>query len=152
MRELRKNADDRQRYETAVGATNTAALTGYPVHFINGKWYVELMSRGVVSPNAAREALNIQQLLEDGDWKWNSAADRIQVWDAGQWLEIPMEIVYRIQDEDILNFLQDGEVIPAAKVKRLKEALVEHEDEAERLALRQLLAESQQEGDDDEAG
>ena len=148
MRELRKNADDRQRYETVVGLPNTGQFTGYPVHLVDGKWYVEVTPRGIITPNEARELLKIEKQLEQGDWEYDAAANRIRVWDAGQWILFPMELVHRIQDAGMVAFLQEGEVIPERHLRSLKEALVEHEEEAERLALRQLLAESQSEEDE----
>ena len=151
MRELRKNADERQRYRQDFGLSNTAAFSGIPVRMIDGQWWADLTSQHTVSPNEARQLLKIEKLIEQGDWEYDHAANRIRVWDAGAWLAIPMELVHQIQDQSIVNFMQEGEVIPTRVVNRLKEALAVWEEDRERLALRQLLAESQQEGDD-EAG
>jgi len=150
MRDLHQNAQHQHPVvQPIVGLPNTGQFTGYPVHLIDGKWYVDLTPRGVlISPNEARELLKIQKHLEQGDWEYDAAADRIRVWDAEQWLVIPMELVHRIQDAGMVAFLQEGEVIPERHLRSLKEALVEHEEEAERLALRQLLAESQSEEDE----
>jgi hypothetical protein len=142
MRELRNNADDRQRYETVVGLPSTGSFTGYPVHLIDGKWYVDLTPRGVLmSPNEARELLHIQERLEVGTTRHDVARDLMQIWDGEGWIEAPGELLAR-------RGLLDQSTLTPEAIRALKEALVEHEEEAERLALRQLLAESQSEEDE----
>ena len=49
MRELQQRGAERQRYETAVGLPNTGQFSGYPVHLVNGNWYVDVTPRGIVS-------------------------------------------------------------------------------------------------------
>jgi hypothetical protein len=141
MRELRKNADDRLRWETVVGLPSTGSFTGYPVHLIDGKWYVDVTPRGFVSPNEARELLRIQELLEVGTTRYDAQRNLMGVWNGEGWDEFPDELVAS-------RGLSQQEKLTPAALASLKEALEEHESEAERLALRQLLAESQAEEDE----
>jgi hypothetical protein len=141
MRELRKNADDRLRWETVVGLPSTGSFTGYPVHLIDGKWYVDVTPRGFVSPNEARELLRIQELLEVGTTRYDAQRNLMGVWNGEGWDEFPDELVAS-------HGLSQQEKLTPAALASLKEALEEHESEAERLALRQLLAESQAEEDE----
>jgi len=147
MKELRRSADDRQRYSQYAGLLADPNFNGVPVHQIDGKWYVDLSplhSRGLMTPDEARKALHIQEQLEVGTTHHDAARDVMRIWDGEQWFEAPGELLAQ------RGLLEQSQLTPMA-IAKLKEQLVEWEEESERLALRQLLAESQQEGDD-EAG
>jgi hypothetical protein len=139
MRELKQQADDRSKWETVVGLPSTAGLVGHPVHFIDGQWYLEMRTGSSSWPYQ----LQMLEAIEQGTWKSDLAANRIRVWDRGLWLEFPMELLDGLD----IRLLSDGN-LSDYDIARLKEAKVEWDSEAERLALRQLLAESQAEEDE----
>lgn len=141
MRALRAQTDERQRYETLVGLPNTAGLVGHPVHLIDGQWYLEMNTSSRSWPHE----LQMLEAVEQGTWKYETAAHRIRVWDRGHWLEFPMELL-----DGLDIWTVDGKPIKDDDIRKLKERREEWESERERLALRQLLAETQaEEGDDD---
>lgn len=141
MRELQRQADDRSKWETVVGLPSTVGLVGHPVHFIDGQWYVEI-SNSTVSRSWATEALQIFEVLEQGTWKYVADRNHIEIWDSGQWLVSPMELVHQLPDD-----LQEGQSISPAALAQLRALLAEWEEEEERLALRQALLEVQTEED-----
>jgi hypothetical protein len=146
MRELRERGSRSAVLHPPVvhGLPNTAQLTGFPVHLIDGKWYVDLTPQGsYVSVNEARGLLKIQEQLENGAVKRSPVMNRIQVWEDGHWLEFDEEGLVELG----LTFA--GDFLTPSALQKLKAWKEVRDEEDERLALRQLLAESQEEGDDE---
>jgi len=139
MRELQRQASDRSMYETAVGLPSTAGLVGHPVHLIDGQWYLEMRTGSSTWPHQ----LQMLEAIEQGTWKYEQSSHRIRVWDRGLWLEFPMELL-----DSLDVWTADGQPLKDVDIVKLKEAKAEWDSEAERLALRQLLAESQAEEDE----
>jgi hypothetical protein len=117
---------------------------GFPVHFVDGKWYVEVKPRGM-SYTQAREFLQIQQLLEVGELKHDEKARRIGVWQGEQWLWVP-ELAFQELDRPAMEMSRNMKLTPEA-VQEVKEWLARMDEEEERLALRRALEEAQAEED-----
>jgi hypothetical protein len=144
MRQLKENADDRLLREAVVGLPSTAGLVGHPVHFIDGQWYVEMRTGAHTWPHE----IQMLEAIEQGTCKYEALTNRIRVWDRGVWLEFPEELVHSLDFWPV-----DGQALSDYHIACLKEVKEEWDSEAERLALRQLLAETQaeeEEGDGDE--
>jgi len=151
MRELQRNAQSqRAQREMFTALPNDLVaqgkLTGHPVHFVDGKWYVEITPSGSIPKSELFGVFKIQEQLEDGFTKRDPTARRIQVWEGGHWLEFHEQGLMELG----LDFV--GDRLPPTAIQALKEWQEERDEEDERLALRQLLAESQQEGYEDETG
>jgi hypothetical protein len=75
-----------------------------------------------------------------GEWVRLSIRDAIRVWDDGKWLEFSTLMFWHT---GISVSQRTHPQLTKAEITLLKNKKQEAEDEAERLALRQLLAESQ---------
>jgi len=112
--------------------------TGMPVHFIDGKWYLEVKPSGWTK-SEIHDVLNIMEVLEPGTTKVDKMSLRISVWDGEQWAGPFPELAF-----DELHIPHEMTVSPSA-LRALKEWSVEIDEENERLALRRALAEAQAE-------
>ena len=153
MRKLRASAYDDRKYRNVaqesfnLGQQQMAAMTGHPVHLVDGKWYLEVRPHGVFSADEARKLLNIQEQLEVGSYKYDAAANRIDIWEGEGWLtydaEAFVELGIVLPDPTWDN---GGKISPQA-LQQLKDWLEAREEEDERLALRRALEEAQAEED-----
>lgn len=151
MRRLREEEHERSAQRPRVHEMLNGALGGppsLPVHFINGSWWVDLNPQG--GRLSHLQDLKIQKLLEVGTVVRDTERDLMRIWDGEGWLVITGEQLARYHlDAELRPFVEERLTLTPEAIDQLKAAVVEMEEESERLALRQLLAESQQEEEGD---
>jgi hypothetical protein len=142
--------EDRYTYNHSMQQVgHTAQFDGYPIHLQDGKWYVEVPPNGNTSYQKAYldQQLRIEEVVVNkgpGTYIPSYSKDLFRVYDGERWIDVPSRVIAELAIHGI-SYAQNGHFSPE-ELRRIKDFVAEEEDEVERLALRQLLAESQ---DDD---
>jgi len=125
-------------------AEHLSRLLGVPLHQIKGEWYAELASTGRQLSHQ-QFAFTAGKFLEPGSWSYEPAEPgkpgHIVVWDGEGWLRVGADVFTELHLP--LDF--SNRQLTDEQYEALKEKIVERQEEQERLELRQLLAESQEE-------
>jgi len=141
MKELRERGSREAAQKAMFSALPNGALgnpAAMPVHFIDGKWYLEVTPQGWVSKNDALKMLGIQKELEIGDVDYDKARNVMRIWQGEQgWLEVTGELAAS-------HGLSEQFKLTPSAIASLKDHMVEFEEEQERKRLRQQLLDAQE--------